>query len=204
MNLILILILTLAIVLAALELRRRVRKKAAPRGGGERYRAARGNLNLARPGRTSRPQRGRNSLAVPVLLTVVLLLLGLWLAASYLLPGRQAPVAALDSQADAAPAAPTRSLAGRLTGGDPPPANGPISQAAQATVGGRPDTPLLPPLNEAPAGPLATAAQAGPGPSASLDQLGRRLEATESQAPAAAGPGRPAGRAPPAARAPAA
>jgi cell division protein FtsN len=139
LNLLLIIAGAVLILAVGLVLNGRAQKSQAARQA--RYRAPRPALNLDRPAKAGAPDRpghlraaaGRPaSLAAPILLGLVLVVLGLWLVAAYLLP------AADPSVAEAGPAAPppapaqVAGLSGRLSAPESTPA---ATSAAAAPAG---------------------------------------------------------------------
>ena len=165
--------LVLAITVAALEIRRRLRKRADNNGGG-RYRSNRGSLNLDRQSRGGRSTGGRNAggLAGPIFLGLVAAVLGFWMLAAYLFPEAEMPVASLEPVADAAPPEQFHVLAGRLTPEQAPQSGpgGSIALAARDTADNSAASAPLPTL--APEPGLASAAQAMIPAHSRLDQVG--------------------------------
>lgn len=168
------LILTVAIMAgAAVLIVRRRSQRAASRSG--RYRSPRAGLNLERP--AGLPNRSRrengpqsNSLAGPIFLALVVVVMVFWVVAAFFLPeGGTGSAMVSEPKADASPPEQFNSLAGRLSS-EPAYAagSGVMAQAAARASG-----PALPP-NAAPAGgPLMVAAQSmAPTGNSHLGQVG--------------------------------
>ncbi len=130
-NVVLTILTAIFILFVALELRRRARKGIG-RGAATRPRTTSGGLVLERHGRGPRPSK-ESSLASPLILGLVILLLAAWLAAAYILPGDR-PRSAGDATQAVAPAPPELSstLAGRLTSSSSQGAEGGSGLMAQA------------------------------------------------------------------------
>lgn len=123
MSTVLIILVSLAAVVAALELRRRIRKKSG-RLGHSRASAGVGVLNLDRPSRQRRNNSTiPSSLASPVLLGLVIVLLIGWLVVAYLLPSTNSALPVANATTETPERVLTQTLAGRLTPEDARTAN---------------------------------------------------------------------------------
>lgn len=168
MSTVLIILAALAAVVAALELRRRIRKKSGrlPR---QRVGSSSG-LITERPSRQRRTSSsGPSSLANPLLLGLVLMLLVGWLVVAYLLPTTTNDLSTengssteADSDPKISPQTQTLTLAGLLTQQSAPKADLPPAQPS------KPSLPLL-----------AQAAQGMTTTKSSLDKIGLMLSAVK-------------------------
>lgn len=170
------LILTVALMAwAAVVVVKRRSQRGSSRSG--RYRSPRAGLNLERPARLPNRSRreaesGSNSMAGPIFLGLVVVVMVFWVVAAFFLPGGETRTSMVsETRADAAPSEQFTSLAGRLS--TEPAAStgqGAMAQAAVNTSG-----PSLPPT-AAPAGTggsLMMAAQSlAPTADSRLEQVG--------------------------------
>ena len=147
----------LALIVLALEVRRRLRKASGRLGrqrGAGPIRSGVGGLNLDRQslrgGGRKKPNR-LSPIAGPVVVGLVFIFMGAWLAFSYFMPDAETTAAVLPPSKTAPPAAPatTRALGGRITIGGPPetaPASSAASSGAAAVLGtdnSRPSAPTF-------------------------------------------------------------
>lgn len=169
------LILTVALTVGAAVLVVKRRSQRGPSRSG-RYRSPRSGLNLERPARMPNRSRreaalGSNSMAGPIFLGLVVVVMVFWVVAAFFLPGGETRTSMVsETRADAAPSEQFSSLAGRLS--SEPAAStgqGPMSQAAVNTSGL-----ALPPAAAAGAGgSLMMAAQSlAPAADSRLEQVG--------------------------------
>lgn len=114
------LILTVALMAGAAVLVVKRRSQRGPSRSG-RYRSPRAGLNLERPARLPNRSRretapGSNSMAGPIFLGLVVVVMVFWVVAAFFLPGGETRTSMVsETKADAAPSEQFSSLAGRLS-----------------------------------------------------------------------------------------
>ncbi|MDR2826499.1 MAG: SPOR domain-containing protein [Candidatus Adiutrix intracellularis] len=175
MNLLFIALGVFLILTIGLILNQGMRKITPPSNQPPRYRSeVRSSLNLDRPTRSRRKNSHPPTILVPILLGLVLLMLGIWLMAAYIIHDADPKIAEAKvptATTDLASSPPqVGSLSGHLTLEEPPTTAPLISLSATKTVSAA----LPPPVAATPPTtlPVANAARAISPPTSSLAQVG--------------------------------
>jgi hypothetical protein len=183
------------------------RKKAKEGKNSARRRLGRGLVLM----RENQAPKGRSGLAAPLLMGLVILGLGSWLAAAYFLPEERAALAEGESAGEPASPPPARTLSGKIVppaaeAQSAPAAQNPAVMAQAAAAAAASPPPAGGSLNAAerpaaPAAPISEAAQAMALKASRLEQVGLLPAKNGPAPPQKAKPARPANATPAAANA---